>query len=115
MLSLLSGFTSKVYLMVIAILGTLLLTSLMGNYFLNNSLESTKKDLVISEVTHKVLVEDLKEVNKKIEQKEIEFDNWKKQNSKVKYKTIVKWKETIKGSSCDEKVKSIANINFNNL
>jgi hypothetical protein len=107
--------SSKIYLIIIASLVTLLLSSLLGNYFLNKKLKSTQKDLVQSEILYKVLVTDLEEVAEQIASREKEFDKWKKQKSEVKYKTIIKWQERVINGTCEEKVKAIGNIDFNNL
>lgn len=115
MLSLITGFSSKIYLIVIASLITMLTTLTIYTYFLSNDLEDSKKDLIQKELLYQVLVTDLEDVAKQIEKREEEFAIWKAKEPEIKYKTIVKFKEVIKNEKCDEKVKAISNINYSDL
>lgn len=115
MLSLITSFSSKIYLIVIASLITMLATLIVYTYFLSNDLEDSKKDLIQKELLYQVLVTDLEDVAKQIEKREEEFAKWKAKEPEIKYKTIVKFKEVIKNEKCDEKVKAISNINYSDL
>lgn len=115
MFGFLSGFSSKVYLAICAVLIGVVFSLSICTYFLNSKLETTQKELTQTQLLHKIVVEDLKAVNKAISEREKKFEEYKKKKPEVKYRTIVKYKEKIKGGSCEEKVKAISDINFSDL
>lgn len=115
MFGFLSGLSSKVYLAICAVLLGVLLSLGIYTYFLNSKLEDTQKSLTQKKLLYDILVEDLEDVSNIIAQREQEFEKFKNKKPEVKYKTIIKYKEKIKGGTCEEKVKAISDINFSDL
>lgn len=115
MFGFLGGLSSKVYLAICAILIGVVFSLSIYTYFLNSKLESTQKELTQTTLLHEIVIEDLKQVNKAITEREKKFEQYKNKKPEVKYKTIIKYKEKTKGGTCEEKVKAISNINFSDL
>jgi len=67
------------------------------------------------ELRYSIVQEDLEVLNAEIEKQEEIYETWKNQKPKVKYKIVYKYKEIIKGGTCEEKVKSLGDIDFNSL
>jgi len=115
MLNKILGVSSKIYLIVIVTLLSILgILSIYINY-LNGKIETQQNKIIQANLQYEILSTDLKNANDKIKQKEKEYQEWKDKKPEVKYKTIIKWKERIKDATCEEKVKAIADINYNDL
>lgn len=115
MFGFLGGLSSKVYLAICAVLLGVVFSLSVYTYFLDSKLESTQKELTQAKLVHDILVKDLEDVSNIIAQREEKFEQYKNKKPEVKYKTIIKYKEKMKGGTCEEKVKAISDINFSDL
>ena len=118
MLKLLSSFSSKVYLIIITALITMLTTTLLGSWYLSTRVNNLEKDLINEKAitqqeiaNNKVLAGQIDKQNIVIEQNKNEYDKkvkifeeWKK---KPIYRTIIK---EIKSNECKDIKKLIDTI-----
>jgi len=78
----------------------------------NKTLQET---ILKEKLRYSIIKEDLEMANTHIEQQEENYNTWKNQKVKIKYKVVYKYKEKTKGGSCEDKVKHLGNIDFNSL